>query len=323
MPPLTLYTRVLHITFAIVLALVITNLFHIERGYWVSMTVMIGYSSFSAGAVSLKIKQRILGTVIGLLFAFLFLKIFRIQPDLIYLVTLALFFCFYTIEKNYLLACILITVMVMLLFDYTQLPGVGPDQLFADRIIDTLIGILIVLFTELIFPNKKITQSLIKYHLNKCLRAYAKHLHILIDALSTKGNAPLDLSALHAMMISRSTLEQYLNDANMLKNKHNDIHQELINTLYNIRLNMGNIAFLIQHYKEDMFPAQNDCQPFIKLLTDVENKLQNIDSKEVVFMPIPENILHTAEALDMLTSITTLQDLCCKLQGLYEGSLSK
>ncbi len=114
-----------------------------EQSYWIMLTVVLIHNPSSQISAGLpKIFQRLLGTIIGLLFA-LPLVLFQNVVGVDYiLIALSTFMIFISIRDNYFIAVIFITLLVM---TSMHLENILSIPIYKERLLDTGIAIAIVL----------------------------------------------------------------------------------------------------------------------------------------------------------------------------------
>ena len=128
---------------------------HSPLGYWVVLTTLfVLQPSYSATRV--KFKQRISGTLSGILVGSLLLYLFPTERSQIFLLAASACLFFYYLRQDYSKAVSFITLLVLLVFNILYQQGyavAGP------RIIDTLLGCGIAyILSKLVLPNWQYTQ---------------------------------------------------------------------------------------------------------------------------------------------------------------------
>ena len=137
----------LTIGFAFGIGIILTSELH---GYWVILTILfVLQPSYSATRV--KLKQRISGTLIGIIIGASLLYLFPTERGQLFLLAISAFLFFYYLRQNYSRAVTFITLLVLLAFNVLYQQGY---VVTAPRIIDTLTGCSIAfLLAKLVLPN--------------------------------------------------------------------------------------------------------------------------------------------------------------------------
>jgi uncharacterized membrane protein (TIGR01666 family) len=128
---------------------------HTPQGYWVVLTTLfVLQPSYSATRV--KFKQRISGTLSGIIVGSLLLYLFPTERSQIFLLATSACLFFYYLRQDYSKAVSFITLLVLLVFNILYQQGYAVAE---PRIIDTLIGCGIAyILSKLVLPNWQYTQ---------------------------------------------------------------------------------------------------------------------------------------------------------------------
>jgi uncharacterized membrane protein (TIGR01666 family) len=149
-PSNSTFKHAVRMSVSLVLAFIIQQVFQLENGFWLLLTVLfVCQPSFSE--TRKRLIQRSLGTLVGILLVYPVLLVVDSTLIQVFFMTLSAFFFFNYLRTNYGLAVVFITLFVMFVFNL--LTGAGIDILSA-RIIETLLGsVLSVLAISFIFPD--------------------------------------------------------------------------------------------------------------------------------------------------------------------------
>ncbi|GAA4319222.1 FUSC family protein [Compostibacter hankyongensis] len=131
----------LRLGLAVAIGIALYKGFHIVRGYWIAMTVMIVLQP-EFGATFKKAGQRITGTVTGIIAGSLLLLVQLPLWAVLTLAALSCFFLVYFVRKNYAVAVFFVTIMLV-----TTLEIAAPVSLSTTiyRLANTLAGCLLAL----------------------------------------------------------------------------------------------------------------------------------------------------------------------------------
>ena len=122
------------------ISLVLAELLHMERTYWVPVSCLVVMQGASFRAIWSRHLHRVLGTGIGLLLAWLLLTL-RLDPWSVALTMTALSFVIeMIITRNYAMATIFITPLTIQLADNAAWQEEAAGQLMQARFYDTLLG---------------------------------------------------------------------------------------------------------------------------------------------------------------------------------------
>jgi len=125
----------LRVAIVTAVAVLVTRLLHLPRGYWVTLTVIIILQPY-AGATLLKGLQRVLGTVAGALLAVALVAVVRDPRGLLVVIFVFAAICVAFLRVNYLIYSIFLTPTFVLLAEMSA----GDWHLAEIRVLNTLIG---------------------------------------------------------------------------------------------------------------------------------------------------------------------------------------
>jgi len=114
----------------------IMQLFHIEKGAWIMLTSLLVFQQ-TYSATRIRLKDRIFGTVIGILLGITLAQLLPTLAGQILLLICSIYLFFYWLKKNYVVAAIFITTYVLASFNLLSDQGVA---MMYPRIVDTLLG---------------------------------------------------------------------------------------------------------------------------------------------------------------------------------------
>jgi uncharacterized membrane protein YccC len=125
----------LRVAIVTAVAVLVTRLLHLPRGYWVTITVLIILQPYS-GATLLKALQRVLGTVAGALLTVTLVDVVHDTRGLLVAVFILATVCVAFLRVNYLIYSVFLTPTFVLLAEMSA----GDWHLAGLRALDTLIG---------------------------------------------------------------------------------------------------------------------------------------------------------------------------------------
>jgi len=171
----------LRVALVTAVAVLITRVLHLQRGYWVTITVLIILQPY-AGATLIKALQRVVGTVAGALLTAAFVGLVQDARGLLVLVFVLAAVSVAYLRVNYLIYSIFLTPTFVLLAEMSA----GDWHLARLRAINTLIGGgLGLLGAWLLWPGSE--HDRFPELAAKSLRAAAAHLRVVAAMWNTTG----------------------------------------------------------------------------------------------------------------------------------------
>jgi uncharacterized membrane protein YccC len=125
----------LRVAIVTAIAVLVTRLLNLPRGYWVTVTAIIILQPY-AGATLVKVLQRVVGTVAGALITVALVAIVRDPRGLLVVIFLLAAVCVAFLRVNYLVYSVFLTPTFVLLAELSA----GDWHLAGLRVVDTLIG---------------------------------------------------------------------------------------------------------------------------------------------------------------------------------------
>jgi uncharacterized membrane protein YccC len=167
-------------------ASLMASAFHLVRGYWIPMTVVLVLKPNFGGTLQRSV-QRITGTVLGALIAAVLLLAIKNAWLLLAAVAALAFATFSLRNRNYGLFALALTPMIMLMLDLAR-PVTVTDSFL--RIFHTIIGSSLALLSGyLLFPMWESRR--LPLHIAEALQAEAAFLRALRDALRGQEKRPM------------------------------------------------------------------------------------------------------------------------------------
>jgi uncharacterized membrane protein YccC len=164
----------------------LASAFHLTRGYWIPMTVVLVLKPNFGGTLQRSV-QRITGTIFGALLAVLILLFFKDSVLLLPILAVLSFATFTLRNRNYGLFALALTPMVMVMLDVAH-PITISDSLF--RILYTIIGSLVALISGyLLFPTWESRR--LPVFVAEALRSEVRFARVLRDAIQHKEERPV------------------------------------------------------------------------------------------------------------------------------------
>ncbi|HBM17061.1 MAG TPA: hypothetical protein DD381_12060 [Lentisphaeria bacterium] len=267
---------------AFTIALIINYTMKINHGYWLALTVGIMFAMPLQGMIVQRASDRMLGTIIGLLFSFFYLSIFAYMDyRWTYLLPLFFFLMYYAfyISNNYLIMVVVMVTYVPILIDLTVQNTLPLFPTMMIRLINTALGIIIALVCEYtIFRFASSSAKDTKYY----IREYYKTIGNII---SLSGNCFIShskysknmASSIRKMMNSIAALESlYIfmrNEIDYTKNKEEILNRFFFNCNRTVNCARKILAIMV-HDKLDESVISRDN--FSKINNSISAKYNNI-----------------------------------------------
>jgi uncharacterized membrane protein YccC len=182
----TSFRHALRLGFASALASLVASAFHLVRGYWIPMTVVLVLKPSFGGTLQRSV-QRITGTVLGAFIAAMLLLFIKDQRLLVAWLAALAFATFSLRNHNYGLFALALTPMIMLMLDLSR-PVTVVDSFL--RILHTIIGSALALLSGYVFFPMWESRRL-PLHIADALNAEAAFLRALGNALRGQKERPI------------------------------------------------------------------------------------------------------------------------------------
>jgi uncharacterized membrane protein YccC len=151
MPSLNFKNRILQVVGLIVLSLLVAQVLQWDQGLWVAVSVTAIIGPFSASLTIEKSRNRIIGTIAGLLIATVLEIYLRYNYQAVFIVGILLAYILgFTVQQNYRYFIMVVTVAICLNFEYMNLPFTSfePISFLIARFMAVLAGISLFLFIQ-------------------------------------------------------------------------------------------------------------------------------------------------------------------------------
>ena len=199
-------------TVAFLIAVAINYIFKISHGYWLVLTVAVMFAMPYQGLIVQRSIDRMIGTILGLLFSFFFLSLLAYSDYrwtyLLPLIYFLMYYAFY-ISNNYLIMVVVMVTYVPILLALTALDYMPLFPTLMARLYNTGLGILIALVCEYtIFRNASLSSKDTKYHTRQYFKTIGELIALSSDCFISKRNYTKTIAAdLRKMMNSITTIE--------------------------------------------------------------------------------------------------------------------
>lgn len=124
----------------VALAMFVSQVFQMDRGYWVAISCAVIMQGLTLKAVWIKHIQRVIGTTLGIFLAMFLLSI-KFTPFEFTILMATLFFLIeFSVVRNYAVGIIFITPYTTYLVEVGNFMGFNPDTLMEARVLDIIVG---------------------------------------------------------------------------------------------------------------------------------------------------------------------------------------
>lgn len=150
-----IHLRIIHVIVMIATALFIYQFSQWDNAVWIPITVLAIIGPFSPGLSINKAKQRVLGSIAGLLLSLIFWLVIHYNYNLLVPLAVVLIYCVaYTLLQEYTFFIMLVTIMLCINFDYMNLFFNNEIAYLVSRGMCVLVGVIICQFYEyLVFKS--------------------------------------------------------------------------------------------------------------------------------------------------------------------------
>ncbi len=197
MPSLNFKIRILQVTCLIVVALLVVKLTQWEQGLWVAVSITAIVGPFSTSLSLEKSRNRIIGTIAGLLLATILEMFLRYFYQFVPIVGVLLAYCLgFALQQNYRYFIMVVTVVVCLNFEYMNLPFTSfePLSFLVARFIAVTLGIALFLFIQkYIYGEKNARQELVE-STREVVENISRGLARYLNSAEVKRTSALDLA---------------------------------------------------------------------------------------------------------------------------------
>lgn len=260
------------------IAVAVWLIFDIERGYWIAMTLMIIYMPFEPGLVNNRIKMRLIGTIIGLLFGFILVEIIMAHVTWIVFLPLLVLFVLYFSMINYTYSAMFVTIAVMLLYSAMYTKGMSPATFMLARLMDTFAACAICFVAEVFFrPRKMIAHAILK-DLEDILEAYAKHFTLMYQSFSEQQFRNISVEYATSFNNSLLSLKQAaeLNKSKLRLNQQG-LMDACLEPVFKMRVHLISLHYLAEYNESEMHAFIDENKTVFETICDDLNQLLDYD----------------------------------------------
>jgi uncharacterized membrane protein YccC len=176
-----LLRHALRVAVAVTVAVALTELFHLKRGYWMTITVIVIMQPY-VGVTSQRALQRVLGTVLGALITAALGALFHDPRAILVLSFVFAALCVAMLPVNYAAFSVFLTPTFVLLAEASA----GDWHLAGTRVLNTLLGgALALIGSRFLWPSPE--RSRLPGYLAQAARANRDYLRVVSDKFADRS----------------------------------------------------------------------------------------------------------------------------------------
>ena len=137
-------------------ALFIGNFLELERSYWVAVSCSVVMQGISLNGIFIKQLQRIVGTLVGIVFAWYLLGINFSTISFMLLMMFLFFMTEFVVTRNYALAMVFITPYTTYLAELASKMSLDVNTIANTRLINIILGSILGLIGGFVMYNKRL-----------------------------------------------------------------------------------------------------------------------------------------------------------------------
>lgn len=265
------FRHALRVTIALLIGYFVSLFFPLGHGYWILLTIAtILKPAYSISRT--RNKQRLLGTITGVVIGFAFLY-FISNNTLAFLLMLCTMIIAYSLLKlNYYISCVCITIYVIISFHF--LNNSDFNIIITDRLLDTVIGCIIAFVVSVIvFPlwEYQQTKELIASFVNANKNYFNAAASLLRSPEQFKTNyTPVRKEAFVALANLSDNFQRTLSEKR--KHAHLSFYHQFVASGYMLTAHIASLSSLIQRYGKDLKPDDFDA-----LINNINDKFKRIE----------------------------------------------
>lgn len=258
------FKHALRVTIGMLIGYGISFLFPLGHGYWIIMTIAIILKP--AYSISRKRnQQRLLGTLTGVAFGFIFLYFVKSNTVEFLLLACAMIIAYSLLKINYYISVVCITIYVLISFHF--LNNSNFTIVVKDRLIDTFIGCVIAFIVSLIvFPVWEHQQ--IKNLITTLVEANKNYFNAVASLLKTTAQKDLHKSARKNAFVALANLSDNFQRVLSEKRKASEVsfYHQFVSSSYMLTAHIASLSAIIKRYDENLNDA--DFNPLINNIND-------------------------------------------------------
>ncbi len=266
------FRHALRVTIAMLIGYFVSLFFPLGHGYWILLTIAtILKPAYSISRT--RNKQRLLGTITGVIISFTFLYFINNSTLAFLLMLCAMVIAYSLLKLNYYISCTCITIYVIISFHF--LNNSNFSVIVTDRLIDTAIGCVIAFIVSLIvFPFWEHQQT--KELIIAFVDAHKKYFNVAASLLRAPEKLETDYTPLRKeAFVALANLSD--NFQRMLSEKRKDsklaYYHQFVSSGYILTAHIAALSPLITRFGKDM-----NANDFDTLINNINEKFKRTKS---------------------------------------------
>lgn len=259
------FRHALRVTVGLLAGYGVSFFFPVGHGYWILMTIAIilkpGYSISRT-----RNKQRLLGTITGVIAGFTFLYFVKNNTLEFLIMTCAMIVAYSLLKINYYISCICITMYVLISFHL--LNNSNFTAVVEDRLLDTVIGCVIAFIISLaVFPVWEHEQT--KALISKLINANKKYFNAAASFLKNNtGQQQLYKPARKDAFVALANLSDNFQRILSEKRKQPNLafYHQFVSSGYMLTAHIAALSSLIKRYDANLH--NTDFNPLINNINE-------------------------------------------------------
>ena len=264
------FKHALRVTIGMLAGYGISLFFPLGHGYWIIMTIAIILKP--AYSISRKRnKQRLLGTVTGVVLGFAFLYFVKNNTLEFLLMTCAMIIAYSLLKINYYISCVCITMYVLISFHF--LNNSNFTAIVEDRLLDTVIGCAIAFIISLIvFPVWEHEQT--KELISKQVAANKKYFNAAALLLKITEQENMYKPARKEAFVALANLSDNFQRMLSEKRKQSNLafYHQFVSSSYVLTAHIASLSALIKRYGDNLHDTD-----FSILINNVNDKFKRAE----------------------------------------------
>ena len=277
------FKHALRVTTGLLIGYSVSLFFPLGHGYWILLTIAtILKPAYSISRT--RNKQRLLGTVTGVIIGFVFLYFVKSNTLAFLLLLCTMVIAYSLLKLNYYISCVCITVYVLISFHF--LNNSNFDIIIKDRLIDTIIGCGIAfIISFIVFPvweHEQIKDLII--NLVTANKKYFNEVALLpkLPANQQEMYKPARKESFIALANLNDSFQRILSEK---RNKADtSFYHQFVSNSYMLTAHIASLSALIK--RSDFKINDKDLDPLINNINDKFKRAESILKGENIKAPI-------------------------------------
>lgn len=267
------FKHALRVTVGLLIGYSVSLFFPLGHGYWILLTIAtILKPAYSISRT--RNKQRLLGTVTGVIIGFVFLYFVKSNTLAFLLLLCTMVIAYSLLKLNYYISCVCITTYVLISFHF--LNNSNFDIIIKDRLIDTVIGCGIAfIISFIVFPVWEHEQ--IKDLIKNLVNANKKYFNAvaLLSKPSTDQKETYKSARKEAFVALANLSDSFQRILSEKRSKiDKSFYHQFVSNSYMLTAHIASLSALIKRY--DFKLNRNDFDPLISNINDKFKKSESI-----------------------------------------------